>query len=101
MYKGLAIIVQAGLVGAAPVGQYQDHYGMMGNWWWIWFTGIGGFIVLVLVIYLLAYTLRSGGRGARAPEAPCETPLDILKKRYAKGEITREEYEQMRRDLES
>jgi putative membrane protein len=29
-----------------------------------------------------------------------QTPLEILKARYAGGEITREEYEQARRDLE-
>ena len=29
-----------------------------------------------------------------------EAPLEILKARYARGEISREEYEQMRRDLE-
>lgn len=29
-----------------------------------------------------------------------ETPVDILNARYAGGEITREEYNQMRRDLE-
>lgn len=31
---------------------------------------------------------------------PSQSPLDVLKARYASGEITREEYEQMRRDLE-
>ena len=29
-----------------------------------------------------------------------ETPLEILKARYARGEISREEYEQMRQELE-
>lgn len=29
-----------------------------------------------------------------------ETPLEILKKRYARGDITKEEFEQMKRDLE-
>ena len=30
-----------------------------------------------------------------------ESSLDILKRRYAKGEITKDEYEQIKRDLES
>jgi putative membrane protein len=30
-----------------------------------------------------------------------ESPLDILKRRYAKGEINKDEYEQIKRDLES
>jgi uncharacterized membrane protein len=29
-----------------------------------------------------------------------ETPLNLLKRRYAAGQITREQYEQMRKDLE-
>ena len=29
-----------------------------------------------------------------------QTPLETLKARYVRGEITREEYEQIRRDLE-
>ncbi len=28
-----------------------------------------------------------------------ETPMDILKRRYARGEITREEYETMKKDI--
>jgi putative membrane protein len=34
------------------------------------------------------------------PAQTGQTPAEILKARYAGGEITREEYEQMRRDLE-
>lgn len=32
-------------------------------------------------------------------DAKPETPLDIIEKRYARGEINKEEYEQKRKDL--
>jgi putative membrane protein len=87
--------------GAAALGQYDgQYYGphmMGGGWWWMWIVWVGGFVVLVLIVYLLVGGLRSGGP---PPERLSETPLDILKKRYAKGEITRAEYEQMKKDLE-
>jgi putative membrane protein len=35
----------------------------------------------------------------RQPALQLETPLDILKKRYARGELTRDEYLNMRRDM--
>ncbi len=76
-------------------GRYHGPH-MMGGWWWMWILWIAGFFILVLVIYLLAYGSRNGGPTGPPPE----TPLDILKRRYARGEITREEYERMKRNLE-
>lgn len=40
---------------------------------------------------------RLWGRGAATPSR--ETPLDVLKRRYAAGEVSREEFERMRGDL--
>ncbi len=63
-----------------------------------WVVVIGGGIWLVT-------TLARGSQGQSAPRslmpsAPIsETPLDILKARYAKGEITKEQFEAMRHDL--
>ena len=34
-------------------------------------------------------------------EAGRETPLDIVKKRYAKGEISKAQFEEMKKDLSS
>ncbi|MBU0991534.1 MAG: SHOCT domain-containing protein [Proteobacteria bacterium] len=63
----------------------------------------GGFmwlIVLILAgvaIYYLVPILKSKGfDGLRI-----ETSLDILKKRYAKGEIDKEEFDRKKNDLES
>ncbi len=52
-------------------------------------------IVLVVAVYFIVQALKSKNS---APEAR-ETPLDILKKRYAKGEITKEEFDRMKKDL--
>ena len=37
--------------------------------------------------------------GRERSEAAGESPLHILKRRYAKGEITKEEFEKMKRDI--
>jgi putative membrane protein len=61
-----------------------------------------GLIIPLLVIGAIAYALgwrpQSNQTG---PAQTSETPLALLKARYARGEISREEYDQMRLDLES
>jgi putative membrane protein len=60
-----------------------------------------GLIIPLLVIGGIAYALGWRPQSNQAGSAQTEqTPLDLLKARYARGEISRAEYEQMRRDLE-
>jgi putative membrane protein len=63
----------------------------------MWIVGLLVLLVLGLVIYFLVYVLQRQGPRPGTPE----TPLDILKKRHARGEITRAEFEERKRDLES
>lgn len=56
---------------------------------------------LILIVAVLAYVL--GWRpqfNQTRPAQTSQTPSELLKERYARGEISREEFEQMRRDLE-
>lgn len=60
-----------------------------------------GLIVPLLLIGLVAYALGWRPQFNQTGPAPTsETLVDILKARYARGEISREEYDQIHRDLE-
>jgi len=75
-----------------------------GNWGHMMGYGYGGgfmwLIVLVLVGVVIYYLLQIS-RSKGSDGSIIETPLDILKKRYAKGEIDKEEFDRKKKDLES
>lgn len=66
---------------------YDSYFwGMHLIWWLIWFG-------LLFWIFATPYDVP----GQRKKK---DTPLDILKKRFASGEITKEEYEESKKILE-
>lgn len=60
--------------------------------WLIWIIIAG-----VIVYFVLDRSKRAG----RSNDPLGESPLEILKKRYARGEITKEEYDRLKSDIES
>ncbi len=97
------------LWGSAMMGGGMMGPGRMGDWgmgWWGAARSPWG-ALLSLVFWLLIIVglgLVVGWALRQAfPSTPGggRQPLDILKERYARGELTREQYEQMRRDLET
>ena len=70
----------------------------MGGWWWLWMIFslffVAGLILLIIVLVRLVQ-----GPEKRYLPPPREDPLEILKRRYAAGEITREQFEQMKKGL--
>jgi putative membrane protein len=78
-------------------GGVMDGGGMMGPAMWVFMLLLWGFAILGLICVVRWLITRGNAGGEQG--AP-STPLDILKMRYARGEIGREEYERMRQDLE-
>lgn len=75
------------------------QYGMMdygyGGGWWIVIIGfIFWILVLIGLVLLIKYLWEHGG--AKAGQ---ESALEILKTRYAKGEISKEEFEEKKKDI--
>ena len=75
-----------------------------GNGWGMMNFGHGGmfmWMILLLVIIALAiyyFTKVAGSKENLKPKG--ETPIEILKRRYAKGEITKDQFESMKKDME-
>jgi putative membrane protein len=80
-------------------GQHMMWWG--GGWNGMIFGPLFMILVLALVIALVVLLIRwLGGPWQRAtPQSPGRTPLDILKERFARGEIDKNEYEERRRVL--
>jgi putative membrane protein len=65
-------------------------FGYGGMFMWILFL-----IVLAVVIYFIVQNIKKNVNGQAT-----ESPIDIIKKRYAKGEITKEEFDRMKNELQ-
>jgi putative membrane protein len=76
--------------------------GMMGVWFLMMLFGLLAFIGIILLA-VWAVTRLSGNERMRAggasASASAEDPLVILQRRYARGEIGRDDYERIRADL--
>jgi putative membrane protein len=81
----------------------QDNgYGNMDSGWHMMNYGYGGlfmWILLIVGIILIVFVVTRLSRDKSSEPKLHESAMDILKKRYARGEITKEEFEQMKRDL--
>ena len=65
-----------------------------------WWTACGGLWMLIFWGGLIALIIGGIMRlTKRSNSAPKHDPLDVAKGRYARGEISREEFEQIKNDL--
>lgn len=82
---------------------YYNHWGPGGAW------GAGGIcpmlwgavlVLLVIIIFLVVVLINRGVLAGKARRELASSPaMQILDERYAKGEIDKQQYEQMKEDI--
>lgn len=76
------------------MGGFGGHsWGMGFGMGWLWIIGI---VVIVAVIWLI---IQRFNRNDQDFQKPSNTALDILKERYARGEIDKQEFEERKNNL--
>ncbi len=61
--------------------------------------GIGMLLFWLLIIVGVVWLIQSSSRGSAVSTPASESPLDVLKRRYASGEINKEQFEEMKKNL--
>ena len=95
---GMSLWGFGGMMGPGMMGPGMMGRGMMGGWYGGGFGG-GGWSLLMLVLIVAGIVLITRGFIARPTRA--DEPLAILKARLARGEITREQFEELKQAIQS
>ena len=69
------------------------NYALGWGYWGGLLTAFVGIAFIVLVIWAFVHAIAHHNSTTK------QTPLDIAKERYAKGEINKEQFEQIKKDL--
>ncbi len=74
---------------------HGGFFGFFGGFMWIfWLLVVAGIVALVV------FLAGGSGRSSIPPASRDDDPLEILRRRYARGEIDEEEFHRRRAELE-
>ena len=77
------------MMGSGMMGNYPAYYGYNNFWNVLWLVFLIG--VIALIGWLIHKFTKRGKES--------ETPINILQKRYAKGEINKKQFDEMKKEL--
>ena len=69
-----------------PSGIHHMFLGM-GGWMFLWWI-----LIVIVIVGSISFFVRQGNMGRE------KSPFDVLKERYARGEISKQEFEEKKRD---
>jgi len=70
------------------------HDSFMGGMWYGWIFWL---VILAVIGWVIFNQMNKNKRNIKSQQQ--ESALDVLKKRYAHGDIDKEEFERMKKDL--
>jgi putative membrane protein len=70
----------------------DDGWGHMGDWGGGWMLLWGPLMMIGFAVLIVWLVRASGGVAGPAPREPTERAREILAERFAKGELSKEEY---------
>ena len=76
---------------------YEWHWEMHPMWWWGW--GMMAMMFLFWVLFIVGLVVGIRWLVGKGKEQKQDSALDILRQRYARGEINKDEFEAKRKDL--
>jgi len=87
---GMMNMMSGGMMGNYPTSYDYSNYGYWNILWMLFFAA-----VIFLIALIIAWIIRRFG----IKNTASETPLTILRKRFVKGEITKKEFEGMKKEI--
>ena len=99
----LIVLIAAGWIIPSIMGDRLDYH-EGGTWSGPWhMMGMGGFWMFpffpIIILVAILHFVFGRNRRCWSGHDSGDSALEILKKRYAKGEITNAEFEEMKKDL--
>ena len=102
----LATLLIVPAILGAIFGWHDEGWGMMGGNGTMGGFGMIGFMAIfwIAILGFIIWAVVAAAKGTSQPvlvrsDDRHDSVMDILKKKYARGEITRAEFEEKRRDL--
>jgi putative membrane protein len=78
---------------------YEWHWEMHPMWWWGWGLGLMAMMLLFWALVIVGLIVGIRWLLDRGKERKSDPAIEILRQRYARGEINKDEFEAKKKDL--